>query len=448
VRATVSAMVTRATLIGALVLGGVAGGASLMVAAQPAGAATGDQIVAFAASQQGVPYCDGGGGINGPSYGGVNEAGCPTGTKGFDCMSLVQYAVYQATGIVLPSDGSQPKGAGTVIPAGSSIAADTASLQPGDATYWGGSGLNNFVHSGIYAGNGEVWDAVNVNIPVQLHTMAYLSNLYSYDGAVRYWTPSTSGPTGTTTSGGLVTPVVGMASMPNGAGYWLTDSAGDVSAHGAAVNYGSLAGHTLNAPVTHIVSTADGEGYWLVAKDGGIFNYGDAPFLGSTGSLRLNAPVVDMAPTPDGGGYWLVASDGGIFSFGDATFFGSMGGRHLNQPIVGMSEDDATGGYWLVATDGGIFSFNAPFLGSTGSLHLVKPVNGMAALPNGQGYWFVASDGGIFTEGAATFQGSMGGTPLNAPVEGMAADGATGGYWLVASDGGIFSFNAPYYGAG
>ena len=53
--------------------------------------------------------------INGPTNGGVDEAGCGPGVKGYDCMSLVQYAVYQATGIALPGDGSQPKGVGTVI---------------------------------------------------------------------------------------------------------------------------------------------------------------------------------------------------------------------------------------------------------------------------------------------------------------------------------------------
>ncbi len=440
--AAASIVATRATLIGALLLC-VAAGGSLAVQAQPAaGATVGDQIAAFAASEAGVPYCDGGGGINGPTNGGVNEAGCGPGVKGFDCMSLVQYAVYQATGIALPGDGSQPEGVGTVIPPAGTIPEDTATLLPGDAVYWGGSGIDGFAHSGIYAGNGDVWDAIGVNQPVQTHTMTYLSTIYTYDGAIRYWTPSTA------TSGGLMAPVVGLASTANGSGYWLADAAGGVTPHGSAVNYGSLVGHQLNAPISHIVATSDGLGYWLVASDGGIFSFGDAPFLGSTGSSHLNAPVVDMAPTPDGHGYWLVASDGGVFSFGDATFHGSMGGRHLNQPIVGMSADDATGGYWLVASDGGIFSFDAPFLGSTGSLRLTKPVNGMASLADGQGYWFVAADGGIFNEGMATFRGSMGGNTLNAPVVGMAADPATGGYWLVASDGGVFSFSAPYFGTG
>jgi len=401
----------------------------------------GDQIAAVAASQANVPYCDGGGNINGPTNGGVVEPGCGPGVKGFDCMSLVQYAVYQVTGISLPG-GSQPRGVGTFIAPQATIAEDTAGLLPGDAVFWGGSGINGFAHSGIYAGNGNVWDAIGVNQPVQLHTMTYLQTVYNYDGAMRFW------GAGATQSGGLASDVVGLAATPSGSGYWVADASGAVSAHGAAVNYGSMAGHLLQAPVTHIVSTPDGGGYWLVAADGGIFSFGDAPFYGSMGGRHLDAPVVDIAPAPDGGGYWLVAADGGVFSFGNATFYGSMGGRRLNSPVVGISADDATGGYWEVASDGGIFAFGAPFLGSAGSIHLSRPVNGMASLADGQGYWFVASDGGIFSEGSAPFRGSMGGARLNAPVVGMASDPATNGYWLVASDGGVFSFDAPFYGAG
>ena len=426
-------------------------GLAVALGAHPAGAVTrgnalvpaatqGDAIVAAAASQAGVPYCDDGGGINGPSNGGVVEAGCGPGVKGFDCMSVAQYAVYQATGIVLPSDGSQLAGVGTFI-----APTDTADLLPGDVTYWGGT-LNHFAHSGIYAGNSEVWDAVGIGIPVQLHTMAYLEGIYSYDGAIRYST-TTSTPTPPLTPGGLTGPVVGMAASPDGTGYWLTNAAGDVSSHGMAVSYGSLSGTTLRAPITHIVSTPDGKGYWLVAADGGIFTFGDAGFFGSMGGKPLNAPVVDMAPTADGNGYWLVASDGGVFAFGDAVFQGSMGATHLNKPVVGIAADGATGGYWLVASDGGVFSFGAPFHGSTGNLALNKPVNGMTPTADDGGYLFVASDGGVFSFGDATYQGSEGGATLDAPIVGMAFDNASGGYWLVGSDGGIFTFNAPFYGA-
>ena len=85
----------------------------------------------------------------------------------------------------------------------------------------------------------------------------------------------------------------------------------------------------LNQPIVGIASTPDGGGYWLVAKDGGVFAFGDAHFFGSTGGMYLNQPIVGIASTPDGGGYWLVAKDGGVFAFGDAHFFGSMGAGPL-----------------------------------------------------------------------------------------------------------------------
>ncbi len=241
---------------------------------------------------------------------------------------------------------------------------------------------------------------------------------------------------------------VGIASTPDGGGYWVAWSNGAVTPHGDAQDYGNASGLNLVAPISHIVGTTDGRGYWLVAADGGTFAFGDAGFYGSMGGMALNAPVVDLAPTRDGKGYWLVASDGGIFAFGDAVFHGSMGGRPLNQPVVGIAADLATGGYWLVASDGGIFAIDAPFFGSTGSIRLNRPVNGMAATATSGGYWFVASDGGIFAFGDAAFHGSLGNLTLNKPIVGMSADLATGGYWLVGGDGGVFAVDAPFFGAG
>jgi hypothetical protein len=240
---------------------------------------------------------------------------------------------------------------------------------------------------------------------------------------------------------------VGIASTPDGSGYWIAWSNGNVTVHGDARNYGNASAIHLVQPITHIVSTPSGNGYWLVAADGGTFAFGGAGFYGSMGGMPLNKPVVDIAPTLDGKGYWLVAADGGIFSFGDAAFHGSTGSLHLNQPVVGISADTSTGGYWLVASDGGIFAFDAPFYGSTGSLQLNKPVNGMAVTSTNDGYWFVASDGGIFAFGDAAFHGSTAQLVLAAPIVGMAADPVTGGYWLLGADGGVFSGDAPFYGA-
>ena len=101
--------------------------------------------------------------------------------------------------------------------------------------------------------------------------------------------------------------------------------------------FGSTGSIHLNKPVVGLASTPDGAGYWLVASDGGIFNYGDAGFFGSMGGKPLNKPVVGIASTPVGQGYWESASDGGIFTFGDAAFLGSTGSIVLNQPMVGIA---------------------------------------------------------------------------------------------------------------
>jgi hypothetical protein len=240
---------------------------------------------------------------------------------------------------------------------------------------------------------------------------------------------------------------VGLASTPDGQGYWQATSDGQVLAFGNARWFGSMSGSPLNHPVVGIASTPTGNGYWLVASDGGVFSFGDAQFYGSTGGIALNRPIVGIASTRDGGGYYLVASDGGVFSFGDARFLGSMGGTRINQPVVGMSVDPSTGGYWLVAADGGVFSYGAPFLGSTGSIHLNRPVVGMET-GTGTGYRFVANDGGVFTFGTSTFFGSLGSMPPPHAVVGIAPSVDDQGYTILDSAGGIYPFgNASNFGS-
>ncbi len=131
-------------------------------------------------------------------------------------------------------------------------------------------------------------------------------------------------------------PIVGMAAMPNGLGYWEVASDGGIFTFGAAAFYGSMGGHPLNKPIVGMAYDPATGGYWEVASDGGIFSF-NAPFYGSMGGKPLNKPIVGMAATPDGKGYWLVASDGGIFTFGDAGFYGSMGGQSIPAPVVAMA---------------------------------------------------------------------------------------------------------------
>jgi len=201
--------------------------------------------------------------------------------------------------------------------------------------------------------------------------------------------------------------VVGVASTPDGYGYWLALKAGGVRAAGDAHPYGSMASAQLNSPIVGIAPTPDGQGYWLVAADGGVFGFGNAHYYGSEGGTRLSRPIVGIAATADGRGYWLVSSGGDIFAFGDARSYGSLAGRSLNRPIVGIAATANGRGYWMVASDGGIFAFgNARFYGSTSTARLNRPIVGIAATADGRGYWMVASDGGVFGFGDAHFYGS------------------------------------------
>ena len=264
--------------------------------------------------------------------------------------------------------------------------------------------------------------------------------------AVRFQCTATSGYQGTWSG----TMAYNATPSTHHSGYYLYRQNGALTGFGNddyLAYLGDLSANILNDPIVGMASTPSAAGYWMVASDGGIFAYGDAGYYGSMGGKSLNKPIVGMATTSDGKGYWLVASDGGIFAFGDATFLGSMGGSSLNRPIVGMARS-ASGGYWLVASDGGIFAFGgATFFGSTGAMRLNRPVVGTAATADVMGYWLVASDGGVFTFGNATFHGSTGALTLQEPIIGMDPLVNNSGYWLAASDGGVLSFDALFFGS-
>lgn len=196
----------------------------------------------------------------------------------------------------------------------------------------------------------------------------------------------------------LSSPIVGIATDPDGTGYWLVDAKGCIHNYSAQLYYSGgiydLCSLTLNAPVVGIEeykSPATGaKGYWMVAADGGIFAFGAAPFHGSMGGTTLNAPMVGMASVPGATGYWTVAEDGGIFAFGGAPFYGSLGGQTLNTLVTGM--DTTTGaGYWLFKFDGTISAF--------GDKTIEVPHTGEAktagAARYNTGYWWLELDGDL-----------------------------------------------------
>ena len=95
-----------------------------------------------------------------------------------------------------------------------------------------------------------------------------------------------------------------LASVPDATGFgafWIVQSDGEVlnpTGAGAPL-FGSLPGLGIHVnDIVGIASTPDGSGYWLVGSDGGVFAFGDATYLGSMGGRPLNDPVVAMAASP------------------------------------------------------------------------------------------------------------------------------------------------------
>jgi cell wall-associated NlpC family hydrolase len=150
----------------------------------------GATIVNAAKSMSGDHYCYDGGTPTGPSHGSGNYAGLApdcsnSSTVGFDCTGLTLFSVFHATDITLPHNGTQATvGGGTLIKS-------ISSLQPGDIIFFGGT-LQNFLHAGIYAGNGYMWDS---NTPYWIYGDGVQERLvsaetsdptYHFDGAIRF----------------------------------------------------------------------------------------------------------------------------------------------------------------------------------------------------------------------------------------------------------------------
>lgn len=112
----------------------------------------GQRVIAAAKSQIGTPYVFGGGGADGP---GPVDGGS---VVGFDCSSLVLFAVTQAAGhdVDIGRTTWQQVKHGTPV--------QKSDLQPGDAIY-----SENTEHVVIWLGNGKVIEAQQDGVPVGIH---------------------------------------------------------------------------------------------------------------------------------------------------------------------------------------------------------------------------------------------------------------------------------------
>ncbi len=205
-RAVSSLVVALVVIAAATLVGGPASRGSAVV---PAAATTSQSnaIVAAAQGQLGLPYCFAGGDIDGPTIG--LDAACTGSTVGFDCSGLALYAVYQATGILLPHYSITQYTNASVY---GGVRVTRAQLLPGDLVFFTGAGGPSPGHVGVYIGNGQMIDAQQSGVPVAVHPLQS-----DYVGAVRYWTgAATSSPTLPSDSG---VHVVKSPSGPSCTGY-------------------------------------------------------------------------------------------------------------------------------------------------------------------------------------------------------------------------------------
>ena len=126
-------------------------------------------------------------------------------------------------------------------------------------------------------------------------------NVYSSPGTGFYGSPARL----------KLSDITGMASLPNGPGYWLVTRTGTVFAFGRAPTHPIL---RPAHPVIGIVA-APNHGYWLYTAQGNVYNSVGAPFYGSP----HGSGVAAMLATPDGKGYWLITHGGTVSGFGDAA---------------------------------------------------------------------------------------------------------------------------------
>ncbi len=236
----------------------------------------------------------------------------------------------------------------------------------------------------------------------------------------------------------------------DGGGYRLSAANGAVFGAGNATEYGALETTAAVDPVVGIASTPDGKGYWEVTRDGDVARFGDAGSYKDLPDLHVKVDdIVAIAPTSDGKGYWLIGADGGEFAFGDAGYHGSLPGLHIHvDDIVGMVATPNGHGYILVGKDGGVFVFGGIYHGSLPGLHIrVSDIVGIIPTGAETGYVLVGSDGGSFVFGTGSgYYGSLPGRNVHvSDIVGIALTPDQHGYWMVGSNATVYNFGDGSY---
>ena len=139
-------------------------------------------------------------------------------------------------------------------------------------------------------------------------------------------------------------------------GYYAVTAQGKVTTYGYAQFYGDLpsSGITPASPIIQVVATPDGRGYWLLASSGQLYPFGDAGF--SAGALPSGETAKQFVVLPSGAGGYLLTSTNQVVAVGQASVYGQApSGTVVNS----MAVDPAGTGYWLLTGGGQVLSFGS-----------------------------------------------------------------------------------------
>ncbi len=234
-------------------------------------------------------------------------------------------------------------------------------------------------------------------------------------------------------SGGAVQSATGYVGPVAPAGYWLYTARGSVYPSSTTPSFGSPASRQVRtSSIVGMASTPDGRGYWVVNSSGRTYDFGDAAKVGANAHHQ---PVAGIAADPRGG-FWLFTSTGSVYRSAGAGLFGSVRGAAPGS-IVGMASTWDGRGYWLVSSSGWVYPF-----GDAGrrAFDIHRRLAGIVADPHG-GYWLYSNTGNVYRGGGAPSFGSLPADRIRtSSVVGMASSWDGGGYWLVSSSGHVYSF--------
>ena len=192
--------------------------------------------------------------------------------------------------------------------------------------------------------------------------------------------------------GGKPSEVVAIVGAPDGRGYWLVGRNGHVYAFGAARLYlpstlsphssvaSAKAGAARLGTVTSMAPTPDGHGYWLVTSSGQVTAFGDAKARSLPSGARLTSvPITGIAADNATGGYWLVNAEGQVYAFG-APLFGSVPRSAAEHGVSAIQATPGGSGYRLLDSGGALFCFGtATALGTAYTEHPSRAVVAISA---------------------------------------------------------------------